>query len=101
MSSWQEAVKKLFATHPRAISAKTVIEAINSQAPETFTLSARDLAAEQNRSWNLGHDRGQQDERERIIKLLESKSECRPESGHDWNGGCYCEEIAFIKGENK
>ena len=58
MSSWQEAVKKLFATHPRSISAKTVIEAINSQAPETFTLSARDLAAEQNRSWNLGYERG-------------------------------------------
>jgi hypothetical protein len=40
-------------------------------------------------------------ERERIIKLLESKSECKPESGHDWNGDCYCEVIALIKGENK
>jgi hypothetical protein len=40
-------------------------------------------------------------ERSRIIKLLESKSECKPESGHDWNGDCYCEIIALIKGENK
>ena len=43
MSNWEQAVRKLFQSHPRSISAKTVIEAINSQAPETFTLSARDL----------------------------------------------------------
>ena len=101
--SWEEAVRKLFQTHPRAVSSKTVIEAIKSASENTppFTLTARDLASEQNRSWNLGFDRGVRTEQERIIKLLESKSECRPESGHDWNGGCYCEEIAFIKEENK
>jgi len=103
MSSWQEAVKKLFATHPRAISAKTVIEAINLQAPETFTLSARDLASEQNRSWNLGHDRGQQDERERIIRLLKDELWKLP-NGMPAGGKTYLsieEAIALIKGENK
>jgi hypothetical protein len=46
-------------------------------------------------------EQGAKRERERIIKLFESKSECKPESGHDWNGDCYCEVIALIKGENK
>jgi len=92
--SWEEAVKKLFQSHPRAISAKTVIDAINAEAPQTFTFSARDLAAEQNRSWNLGHDRGQRDERERIIKLIQEELGA-------WGDVNVGSVIALIKGENK
>lgn len=39
-----------------------------------------------------------QAERERIIKLLETN--CEP-NDHDYNGGCNCDAIALIKGENK
>ena len=49
--------------------------------------------------WLTGKQMGTYEERERIIELLESKSECKPISGHDWNGDCYCEVIALIKGE--
>jgi len=42
---------------------------------------------------------GEQREQERIIKLFESRSQCSPMKGHDWNGDCYCEHIALIKGE--
>lgn len=42
---------------------------------------------------------GKRLERERIIKLLEERSECGYE--HDYNGYCFCEEIALIKGETK
>ena len=39
--SWEEAVRKLFQTHPRAVSSKTVIEAIKSASENTptFTLA--------------------------------------------------------------
>ena len=40
-----------------------------------------------------------EEERERIIKLLENEN-CKP-NDHDYNGGCNCEVIALIKGENK
>jgi hypothetical protein len=50
---------------------------------------------------NTHFDAGIQVERESIIKLLESKSECKPISGHDWNGDCYCEIIGLIKGETE
>ena len=94
--SWEEAVRKLFQTHPRAVSSKTVIEAIKSASENTptFTLTARDLASEQNRSWNLGHDRGQQDERERIIKLIQEELGA-------WGDVNVGSVIALIKGENK
>ena len=94
--SWEEAVRKLFQTHPRAVSSKTVIEAIKSASENTppFTLTARDLAAEQNRSWNLGYDRGQQDERERIIKLIQEELGA-------WGDVNVGSVIALIKGENK
>jgi hypothetical protein len=74
--SWEEAVQNLFRTHPRSISSKTVIEAINSarKSPTILTLTPRDLASEQNRSWNLGHERGVADERERIIKAVINNS---------------------------
>jgi len=105
--SWEEAVRKLFQTHPRAVSSKTVIEAIKSASENTptFTLTARDLASEQNRSWNLGFDRGVRTEQERIIKLLDT------DFWHHSIWGCEerkcvrncptCELIALIKGENK
>ena len=94
--SWEEAVRKLFQTHPRAVSSKTVIEAIKSASENTptFALTARDLASEQNRSWNLGHDRGQQDERERIIKLIQEELGA-------WGDVNVGSVIALIKGENK
>ena len=94
--SWEEAVRKLFQTHPRAVSSKTVIEAIKSASENTptFTLTARDLASEQNRSWNLGHDRGQQDERERIIKLIQEELGA-------WGDVNVGSVITLIKGENK
>jgi hypothetical protein len=38
-------------------------------------------------------------ERERIIKLLENAN-CKT-NDHDYNGGCNCDVIALIKGENK
>jgi len=90
--SWEEAVRKLFQTHPRAVSSKTVIEAIKSASENTptFTLTARDLASEQNRSWNLGFDRGVRTEQERIIKLITDNDVV----GADW-------WIALIKGKNK
>ena len=37
---------------------------------------------------------------ERIIKLLEAESLCKG-TEHDYNGSCYCDTIALIKGENK
>lgn len=40
-----------------------------------------------------------QDERDRIIKLLENPN-CKP-NDHDYNGGCNCDVIVFIKGENE
>lgn len=36
---------------------------------------------------------------DRIIKLLENLSKC-DYRGHDYEGFCYCEEMALIKGEN-
>jgi hypothetical protein len=54
-----------------------------------------------NSFWDKGFVSGAKAERERIIKLFESRSECSPITGHDWNGNCYCEHIALIKGENK
>lgn len=42
---------------------------------------------------------GEVRERERIIKLLENPK-CKP-NDHDYNGGCNCDVIARIKGENK
>ena len=44
-------------------------------------------------SYNIGY----QDAEDRIIKLLEERSKCGYE--HDYNGSCFCEEIALIKGE--
>lgn len=44
-------------------------------------------------------EQGRKQEQERIIKLLEDRSECTPMRGHDWNGDCYCEVIALIKGD--
>lgn len=38
-------------------------------------------------------------ERDRIIALLEAESRCKGNE-HDYNGDCYCDTIAFIKGEN-
>ena len=38
-------------------------------------------------------------ERERIIKLLQNEN-CKP-NDHDYNGGCNCDVIALIKGENQ
>lgn len=35
----------------------------------------------------------------RIIKLLETESRCKG-TEHDYNGDCYCDTIALIKGEN-
>lgn len=50
--------------------------------------------------YQMGITKGAQQECERIIKLLESNSECKlPE--HDYNGGCYCDTIALIKGETE
>jgi PIN domain nuclease of toxin-antitoxin system len=100
MSDWEEAVQNLFRTHPRSISSKTVIEAINSarKSPTILTLTPRDLASEQNRSWNLGHERGVADERERIIKLLEDNNKC---TGGLSFGNCTCTALALIKGEQK
>jgi hypothetical protein len=45
-----------------------------------------------------GRQIGVNDERERIIKLLEN-SNCKP-NDHDYNGGCNCDVIALIKGDN-
>ena len=42
---------------------------------------------------------GVEDEQERIIKLLENPN-CKP-NDHDYSGGCNCDVIAIIKGENK
>ena len=45
------------------------------------------------------YERGVAAERERIIKLLEERSKCGYE--HNYDGYCFCEEIALIKGKNK
>ena len=45
-----------------------------------------------------GRQIGVNDERERIIKLLENLN-CKP-NDHDYNGGCNCDVIALIKGDN-
>jgi hypothetical protein len=51
------------------------------------------------RGIELGIDQGVILEQERIIKLLEARSDCGVE--HAYNGTCFCEEIALIKGEQK
>jgi hypothetical protein len=50
-------------------------------------------------NYELGVMAGEAREQQRIIKLFESRSQCSPIRGHDWNGDCYCEHIALIKGE--
>jgi hypothetical protein len=37
-------------------------------------------------------------ERERIINMLETKSKCSVERGHDSNGDCYCQIVMWIIG---
>ena len=46
---------------------------------------------------------GRKSERERIIHLLETASDCRcsPDYGVDYDNYCYCDALAIIKGENK
>ncbi len=48
--------------------------------------------------WVMGFNHGINQERERIIKLLETN--CKP-NDHDYNGGCNCDVIALVKGVNK
>jgi hypothetical protein len=43
---------------------------------------------------------GKQDERQRIIGLLEALSECKAEPNHDDFGDCYCATVALLKGES-
>lgn len=50
--------------------------------------------------YTQGFRAGQEAERERILKLLEARSECIGKE-HDYFGYCYCEEIVLIKGETK
>jgi hypothetical protein len=53
---------------------------------------------EYTKGYRAGYDFARAETEARIIKWLESKSECTPMRGHDWSGDCYCETIALIKG---
>lgn len=44
-------------------------------------------------------NQGAERERQRIINLLQERSKCGSE--HDYDGFCFCEEVALIKGDNK
>ena len=112
MSDWEQAVQDLFRSHPRSISSKTVIEAINSarKSSTIFTLTPRDLAAEQNRSWNFGHERGLADAEARFMELLSSTAIEVPTEGlteRDSDAMNYAlaqlklKLAALIKGEKK
>lgn len=50
-----------------------------------------------------GIEVGKEQERDRIIKLLEEASDCKcsPEYSIDYDNYCYCDALALIKGENK
>jgi hypothetical protein len=59
------------------------------------SLTPQELYTLQSETWVQGAEA----ERERIIELLEARSDCGIE--HAYNGTCFCEEIALIKGEQK
>ena len=46
---------------------------------------------------DMAYRSGVREERERIIKLLETN--CKP-NDHNYTTGCNCDAIALIKGEN-
>ena len=50
--------------------------------------------------YQMGIAKGVEQERERIVGLLESLSECKAEPAHDDNGDCYCDTVALIKAGN-
>ena len=50
-------------------------------------------------AYDYGKKDGIAEENARIISLLENPN-CKP-NDHDYNGGCNCDAIALIKGENK
>jgi hypothetical protein len=51
--------------------------------------------------YQMGIAKGVEQERERIVGLLESLSECKAEPAHDDNGDCYCDTVALIRAGNK
>jgi hypothetical protein len=41
---------------------------------------------------------GAKAENKRIVEMLEAKSQCSVDRGHDYNGDCYCEIVMRIIG---